>query len=144
MQPPIQPRQRTQYKKPRKINGVSVTLTALFGGFLFYAFHTWPVFMLRVRAKGEMEELLPRLWRVNLMDRSPANRDIPAIRKELTTALRKVGVKDPKLEIVIERNQKIVAFEARFAAPVTYPIIDKTIVYELAPRAQTDAARVDW
>jgi hypothetical protein len=37
-----------------------------------------------------------------------------------------------------------VGIEARFTAPAFFPGIDKTYVFHLAPRAETDAGRVDW
>jgi hypothetical protein len=45
---------------------------------------------------------------------------------------------------VFAANKQRISIEARFAAPVYFPGLNKTYVLRLAPRAETDASRVDW
>lgn len=142
--PGIEQRKPTRYKQPSRLNAVSLTLLLFSVAAVYFAIHTWPVVALRSRAKAEIQDVLPQLWRANLRDTSYAAREEARIKKELTERLRRAGVKDPKLELLVFRDKKLVAIEARFTAPVHYPWIDVHHVYQLAPRAQTDAARVEW
>jgi hypothetical protein len=134
----------TVYKKPKRLNIVSFTLAflALIAAYLVYC--TYPVFTLRLRAKSELEDAIPAFWRANLRPEGFARTEIARIRKELLAKLVIAGVKDKKLEVVFERGKKRVAVEAHFSTSAYFPVIDKTHIFELAPRAETDAARVDW
>jgi hypothetical protein len=136
--------QPTQYRKPKRINAVSVTLAVLVLLAAYFVYCVYPVVNLRLRAKSELEDVLPQFWRANLRPEGYAREEIARIRKELLVKLAKAGVKDKKVEVVFERGKKRVAIEARFSAVAHFPVIDKTHTFALAPRAETDAARVDW
>jgi hypothetical protein len=143
----IQPPQRmrpTQYRKPRRINAVSITMAFIAVAMVYVAIYTWPVVTLRLRAKSEMEDVLPNFWRVNLRPDDYALREIARMKGELVDKLRKQGVKDKNLEVVFQRGKKRVAIEAHFATTAFFPVINKTRTFQLAPRAETDAARVEW
>jgi hypothetical protein len=141
--PPIRP-QRTTYKQPRRLNVVSIIMLILLGIAVYLAFYSWPVLVLRLRAKGAIEDMLPILYRANLRGEQYAISEIARIKKELTEKLVKEGVKDKKLEIVVQRSPKLVAIEAHFTALARYPGIEKTYLFHLTPRGETDATRVDW
>ncbi len=137
----LRPRKVTQYKKPRRINVVSIALFLLLGAFGYFVYQSWPAFKIRLDAKNEMGEVMVALYRANLQN---SNKEVERVKKDLMQRLRKVGVKDPNLELRIERNKKIVAIEAHFTVVVAYPVVDKTYPFRFAPRSETDAARVDW
>ena len=141
---PPQRRGPTEYRKPAKINVVSVTLLLIVGAIAYVIYSVWPVVTLRLRVKSELEDVLPNLYRVNLRPDDYARVEIARMKKELTAKLPKIGVKDKNLELVFERGKKRVAIEARFSTTVTFPVLNKTRTFQLSPRAETDAARVDW
>jgi hypothetical protein len=143
----IAPPQRTrptEYRKPGKINSVSITLFLLMGLAVYIGYSLWPVITLRLRVKSELEDVLPNLWRVNLRPEDYARAEILKMKRELMVKLPQLGVKDKKVEVVFERGKKRVAIEARFSTSVTFPGLNKTQTFQLTPRAETDAARVDW
>jgi hypothetical protein len=133
-----------KYKKPRTINGVSIGLVLMLGLGVYLAVYTWPVYSLSSRAKGVLLDALPILWRANLLPESVALNMINSLKKSVPLALRKQGVKDPKLELVFNRSKKEVSIEAHFSASAFFPVIDKSYEFHLSPRAVTDAARVEW
>ena len=141
---PPQRTRPTEYRKPRKINAVSVTLLLIVGLMVYFVYAVWPVVTLRLRVKSELEDVLPNFWRVNLRPEEFARQEIARMKKELLEKLPKVGVRDKHLEVVFERGKKRVGIEAHFSTAVTFPVVNKTHVFQLAPRAETDAARVDW
>jgi hypothetical protein len=142
--PPPQRTRPTEYRKPRKINAVSMTLLLIAGICVYLVYSTWPVVTLRLRVKSELEDVLPDFWRVNLRPEDYARQEIARMKRELLAKLPKLGVRDKHLEVVFERGKKRVAIEARFSTTVTFPVLNKTRTFQLAPRAETDAARVDW
>lgn len=133
-----------KYKKPRSINAVSIMLVLLLGVATYLAICTWPVYSLSSRAKGVLLDNIPMLWRANLLNENATISMINDLKKNVPVALRKAGVKDPNLKLVFSRNKKEVTIEAQFKASAYFPVIDKTLEFNLSPRAVTDAARVEW
>jgi hypothetical protein len=133
-----------KYKKPRSINTVSVGLVLLIGLLVYVGVYTWPVYSLSSRAKGVLLEALPLLYRANLRPESIALSMINDLKKSIPESLRKAGVRDPNLEVVLSRSKKEVSIEAHFSATAFFPVINKTYAFELSPRAVTDAARIEW
>ena len=74
--------------------------------------------------------------------------DAPARKKvtinTLMSKMKKLGVEDPKVEVVITRTKEKVSVEARYTAILTLQGIDKTRPLSMTPKVETDAARVDW
>jgi hypothetical protein len=134
----------TRYKKPHAINGISVTLLLLLGVAIYVIVCTWPVYTLSSRAKGVLLDGLPILYRANLRGDVMASSMIKDMKKAIPEELRKVGVRDPKLELVFSRSKQEVSIEAHFVAQAFFPVINKTYAFHLSPRAVTDAARVEW
>jgi hypothetical protein len=141
---PPQRMRPTEYRKPRKINAVSLTLMFFMAAMVYVGYCVWPVLTLRLRVKSELEDVLPNLYRVNLRPDEFAKIEIAKMRRDLMAKLPQLGVKDKKLELVFERGKKRVAIEAHFAASAYFPVFNKTESFQLAPRAETDAARVEW
>jgi hypothetical protein len=144
MIPPPQRRGPTEYRKPRKINAVSITMVLILGALVYVGYSLWPIVTLRLRVKSELEDVLPNFWRVNLRPEDYARTEIARMKRELMVKLPQLGVRDKKADVVFERGKKRVAIEAHFTASVTFPVLNKTRTFALAPRAETDAARVDW
>lgn len=144
MIPPPQRRGPTEYRQPKKINPVSITLLLIVSAIAYVIYSVWPVVTLRLRVKSELEDTLPNFYRVNLRPEDYARTEIARMKKELLAKLPKIGVKDKNLEVIFNRGKKRVSIEARFSTTVTFPVLNKTRTFQLAPRAETDAARVDW
>jgi hypothetical protein len=141
---PPQRMRATEYRQPRKINAVSITLLAFLGIAVYLVLALWPVVALRLRVKSELEDVLPNFWRINLRSEETARTEIARMKRELTEKLPMLGVRDKHAEVVFERGKKRVGIEVRFATSVTFPVLNKTKTFQLAPRAETDAARVEW
>jgi hypothetical protein len=142
--PPPRPKQPTTYKQPNRINTVSIIMFLMMGGCIYFLYCAWPVVALRLRVKGDLEDVMNRYWRANLNGGEALATMKSELRKELSTKLAADGVKDKKLDFVFTGDKQRIAIEARFAAPAYFPGLDKTYVFHLAPKAETDAARVDW
>jgi hypothetical protein len=141
---PPQRTRPTDYRKPKKINVVSITMLLFVGLMAYLVYSIWPMVTLRLRVKSELEDVLPNFWRVNLRPEEYARQEIARMKRELMIKLPQLGVRDKKLEVVFERGKKRVAIEARFSTTVHFDVVNKTRTFQLAPRAETDAARVDW
>ncbi len=133
-----------KYKKPRAINGVSVTLLLMAGALVYLAVNLWPAYDVASRAKDVLLDNLPTLYRANLRPDSTAGEMIAELKRSVPLALRKEGVRDPDLEVTFERSKAKVAIAAKFKIAVTFAWIDKTYTIPMNPRVDTDAARVEW
>jgi len=133
-----------KYRKPHSINAVSVLLLLLTGLVVYMLVCTWPVYSLSSRARGELLDALPMLYRANIRPDNVAASMIADLKKSVPKALRKAGVRDPHLEVVFSRSKEEVSIEAHFTATAFFPGINKSWDFNLSPRAVTDAARVEW
>jgi hypothetical protein len=141
---PIPPRQKVQYKKPRRLNWVSATMALVLGVLVYLFVAAWPLLTLRSNVKNDLAGALPHLWKLNLLPEGRARPEIVKLRKSITEQLRKTGITDEKLELVVARDKQRVALEARYAAAAVFPWSHRKMVLRFSPRVETDAARVDW
>jgi hypothetical protein len=141
---PIPPRQKVEYKKPRRLNVVSISLALVLGAMAYTMVALWPVITLRSNVKSELSEALPHLWKINLLPEGRARAEVVKLKKIITDQLRKTGITDDKLELVVNRDKQRVALEARYAAAASFPWSQRKWVLRFSPRVETDAARVDW
>lgn len=137
-------RKQIEYQKPRRINSVSVTLTLILGLCTWAAVSFWPLLVLRSNVETELATAIPRLWRLNLRPDAQARAEAVKLRREVLEKLKQVGVKDPKLDVAIERSKARVAMVAKYTATGSLRGLERTFVFKFSPRAETDAARVDW
>lgn len=144
MRPTIQPRQRVQYKKPRRLNIVSVSLFLVLCACAYIAAGFWPAYSLRANVKNELEDALPTVWKMNLRPDAVSRPTLTALKKSLLEKLHKMGVKDDKLDVIFQRGKARVGIEARYTSIVEFPGWSKKFVMTFTPKAETDAARVDW
>jgi hypothetical protein len=141
---PPRPRKQVEYQKPRRINAVSVTLSAIMGLLIWAGVSFWPLLVLRSNVSTELAEAIPRLWKLNLRQEAQARAELPKLRKQIIERLRALGVKDDKLEVILERGKQRVMLTARYKATGSLQGWKRPFVFQFAPSIETDAARVDW
>ena len=134
----------TRYKQPSSFNGVSVALFVLVGLTAWAVFSAWPVIALNSGVKNEIGEVIPRIYRANLRLEPGASEEVARVQEELINRLRALGVTDSKLVVDIQRSEKRISVEARYHATATLKGLDKSHTFELHPRVETDATRVEW
>ena len=140
---PPRPRQQVQYQKPKRINVVSVTMLLMLAASIWVGMSAWPLLVLRSNVKNEIEEVMPRFWKLNLRTEAQAREELIKLKRHLTERIRKVGVTDDKLQLVFDRNKKRVAITAHFKTVGQLQGWKRQFVLRFAPRAETDAGRVD-
>ena len=141
---PPQVRARVEYKKPRKLNVVSVTMSLFLAAAAYMVVGLWPLMTLRGKVKSELADSMPRFWKLNLRPEAYARTEIPKLKKAIIGRLRDLGVKDKKLELVMERGKERVALEARYQASTILPWWEREVAWKFSTRVETDAARVEW
>ena len=134
----------TRYKQPRSLNGVSVALLLLVALTAWGVLSAWPVIALNSGVKSELEDVIPRIYRANLRPEPACSEEITRVQEELTGRLRTLGVTDPKLAVEIQHNEKRISVEARYKATATLKGLQKSHTFDLHPRVETDATRVEW
>jgi predicted PurR-regulated permease PerM len=144
MMAPPRPRKQVEYQKPRRINAVSVTLSVILGLLIWAGVSFWPLLVLRSNVSTELAEAIPHLWKLNLRQEAQARSELPKLRKQVIERLRALGVKDNKLDVILERSKQRVTMTARYSAVGSLQGWNRKFVFNFAPSMDTDAARVDW
>ena len=134
----------TRYKQPSSFNGVSVALLLLVAATAWGVVSAWPVIALNSGVKNELGEVIPLIYRANLRVEPGASEEVARVQQDLTARLHALGVTDTKLVVDIQRNEKRISVEARYHATATLKGLDKSHTFELHPRIETDATRVEW
>ena len=140
----IQQREKTQYKRPRFLNAVSVVLLLIAGTIAYVGITLWPVYNVRSEVENEMSDALPQLWRYNLRPEEVAVPEMAKIKQRLVERIQEVGVKDKRLIVTLIRGKEKVAIEARYTDTAVFAGWGKKVDFALAPRVETSAARVEW
>ncbi len=122
-----------KYKRPRKINVVTVTLAALIGLAVYMGTQYLPLYILRAEAYRVLEETGSHFaGRFARYTSSPEHMD--SLRKRMRNQLRMVGVDDPDAEVWIEAEGREARFGVIYSKWITWPfdIVPKQErVYEL-------------
>lgn len=138
------PRERVEYKRPPRINVVSVGLVVFLGFIGWLISSAWPLLQLRANVKSEISDQLPILWRHNLRTRGKMDAEIAKIRQALIAKLFKMGVRDPKMQVNFVRTKAVVAIEVSYQDFVQLSGLQKRFAFTIAPRVETDASNVEW
>ncbi len=122
-----------KYKRPRKINAVSVTLGLILFVAGYLAYKLFPLFLLKQEAYRVLEEFgSAYAGRDNAYRADP--KKVEELRRKMTAELRNIGIADPDLETWIEVDQREARFGAVYSAWVSWPfdVIEKQEhVYEI-------------
>jgi hypothetical protein len=109
-----------KYKKPRKINVVSVTLALAAALLVYMAYQYVPLFIVKQEAYRVLEEHGSSFMsRKALYSEDPVARD--GLRKKMFNQLRAVGVDDPDAETWIEVDGKEVRLGVVYTKWVEWP-----------------------
>ena len=133
----------TTYKQPRRINSVSVMFFAIIGAAAWLGVSAWPLIAVNANVKNELGEALPRAYKANLLPEPTSSESLVRLHDDLMESLKKMGVTDPKLEVTIARA-KTISVQATYKATLTLKGLEKTYQLDMAPKVETDAARVEW
>ena len=133
----------TTYKQPRRLNSVSITLFLIIGLGAWLGISAWPLIAVNANVKNEIGEALPRAYKANLLPEPASSEGIARIHDELVEAIKRLGVTDPKAEVIITRDKKV-GVQVRYKATLTLKGTEKTYDVNFEPKVETDAARVEW
>jgi hypothetical protein len=140
----IRAREPVKYKRPGRINTVSVSVFATMGLMVYLGYCFYPALALKSSVKTELHESVNEVYTANLRPAAEQQKRLRAMEKNLIVKLRKMGVRDENLQIKWQLGRESVTLEAKFDSTVTFIWLDKTYTVSHNPRVETDAARVDW
>ncbi|MEM7159144.1 MAG: hypothetical protein AAF799_40275 [Myxococcota bacterium] len=109
-----------KYKKPRRINPVSVTLLALvlLAGYATYQYA--PLYFMRHEAYRVLEETGSELSH-RTAHYSKEKRELDGLRRKMQNKIRGLGINDPDIETWIEIEGKEVRLGVVYSAWVEWP-----------------------
>jgi hypothetical protein len=128
--------QSVQYKRPSRINVVTLTLLVVVGLIVFLAMQYVPLFILKSEAYRVLEEtgshLASRKSRYTAVPE-----ELAALRKRMGSELRNLGVDDPRAEFWIEIEPGSARLGVLYSKWIEWPfdvIAKQERVYELEHR----------
>ena len=132
------------YRQPRRLNVVSVSLVVLLAIVGYVAFAAWPVISLNADVRSAMDDVLPKLYRANLLPEGESAVAAEEAHRLLVERLTTLGVANPEAALTITRDSKIVAISVKLDAAIDLKLIHKKIPVTLTPRVETNADRVKY
>lgn len=112
--------QAVKYKKPRRINSVTVGLAAIAALCIFFAYQYLPLFLQKQEVYRVLEEsgsAFAGRHSYYLADPDASE----ALRRRMENDLRRVGVQDPDLETWIEFEENEAEFGAVYSIFIEWP-----------------------
>jgi hypothetical protein len=132
------------YRQPRRLNVVSISLVLFLAVAGYAAFATWPVISLNADVRSALDDVLPKIYRANLLPESESAVAADEARRLLVDKLTTLGVANPDAALTITRDTKVVAISIKVDTAVDLKVIGKKIPVTLNPRVETSAARVSY
>jgi len=135
----------TDYKQPRRINAVSVTLVLLLaaGGYWFWKF--FPVYFEAWAVDHALKENVTRVYKIMQMGEPDRTTELTKLVETAKTDIKKkAGVKDPNVVVNLNIDGPAATMTADYKVTVTHEWFNKTTRLELHRTAVSDIKRVDW
>jgi hypothetical protein len=133
-----------RYRQPRRLNVVTISLLALLliAGYVGYA--AWPVISLNADVRSAMEDVLPKLYRANLLPDPESTVASDDARHALVERLTALGIVNADNVLTMTRNPNLVAIAVKLDTAIDLKLVGKKIPLTLNPRVETSAARVSY
>ena len=125
--------QAVKYKKPRRVNAVSVTLALAAALLVYLGYQYLPLFLQKQEAFRVLEETGSAFSGRSAYYVKDA-RALEGLRQGMEGDLRRVGIKDPDLEAWIESDDGEMAFGAIYSIFIEWPwqaLPKQEFVYEV-------------
>jgi hypothetical protein len=132
------------YRQPRRLNVVSISLVLFLAVAGYAAFAAWPVISLNADVRSALDDVLPKIYRANLLPEGESAVAVDEARRMLVDKLTTLGVATPDAALTITRDTKVVAISIKVDTAVDLKVIGKKIPVTLNPRVETSAARVGY
>lgn len=133
------------YKKPRRINGVSISLILMLGVAVYVAMMFWPALLLQANVKSLMDDALPLWYRANLYSEPVRSKEKNTQRAELIKRIKALkGMEDLHFQVALDGDKKTVWIKVDFETMVVFQGVKTKKPIKFHPRVETDAARVNW
>ena len=133
-----------KYRKPSPFNWVSVMLVLVAGLLVYVTVYMWPVYSARSTVRGILLDHVPILYRANLRPDEVCRTMIEQMEQSIRNELKKAGINEKEVKLYFHHDPKVLELEAHFTARAHFPWPDKTFEFDLEPKVESDATRVDW
>lgn len=132
------------YRQPRRLNAVSISVVLVLAVLGYTTFVAWPVIALNADVRSAMDDVLPKVYRANLLPEGESAVAADEARKLLLDKLTALGVANPDAALSITRDAQTVAISVRLETAVDLKLLGKKLPLTLNPRVETSAARVAY
>lgn len=133
-----------KYRKPRSFNSVSflLILCLAFAGYILV--YLWPVYSTSAKVRSLLREHIPTLYRANLMPEHTAKPIIEKMKEDIFEQIAKMGMDRKTVQLDITRDSQKISLQAHLKARAHFPFPERSFEFNLSPRIESDATRVEW
>jgi hypothetical protein len=135
--------ERTSYKKPRKVNPVSVIVVTVVLAVLYSLVQFGPPYWRKWKVKGILSESANRIYPRRRHQEESLNPFLDEVKGETEEQIFGAGVEDPELEVFIEVDEVEITVSAQYKERINHPLIGKATVLNFNPQNVLDCTRRD-
>ena len=128
-----------QYKKPRRINAVSVIIFLVLAAAAYAAVQFGPPHYRKWKASGILSEAANKVYPKRMVAPDAVADFVEKIRTETAAQLRELGIADPGLRVTINLNPKRISVGVEYVEIIKHPFVGKITTLSFAPRFDLDA-----
>jgi hypothetical protein len=121
------------YKKPSKINAVSLLFLLIVAGLIYAGVQFGPPYYRNWKARGILAESVNKYYAKRLLNGATEAEFLDQLRKEVESQMRSLGIVDEKLRVFFDKNAKEVGGGAEYEVRVEHPLVKKTTVLYFRP-----------
>jgi hypothetical protein len=122
-----------RYKRPKKLNLVSLLLALLGLALLYAGVMAGPCYWRRWQVKRVLDDTAMKIYRFR---RDPHGATFENARSRAAEQIRGLGVRDPSLRIFIEQSPSEIRVGAEYRELIQHPLVDKVTTLNFKPEAR--------
>ncbi len=130
--------QSQRYKKPSKVNIVSIVLILGLLAGAYYVIQWGPHYYRKWKAQGVISELTNKLYSKRFVGGDAESQLFADLKREAETRLAELGIREANLQVTMSKTQHEANVSATYMQTIKHWFVDKTTVltFTLTERAE--------
>lgn len=120
----------TSYKRPSKINVVSILITLILLSGLYALIQFGPPYWRKWKVKEVLSSSASQAFKLR---RQPSEEVLSKIKEDTAQKIRAAGVDDPSVRVIIDVNEQQATVRAEYREQINHPLVKKTTTLTFRP-----------
>jgi hypothetical protein len=116
---------RQSYKKPRKLNFVSVLVILILLSLFYVLIQFGPPYWRKWKAKEALSESASKVYGKRYVSDEAAAPFLEQVQQQTMAKLRDFGIEDPDLKVNVIKDSEEITVEAEYMERIKHPLIGK-------------------